>query len=458
MKSPKAIAILASLLSYTLCHRNTISYLDPTFDQSYSLMCKKELLEIFGMKGTKMSMPRLASPDEKSLCRRNQETCCDARNIMSVASYFSESVRNFKRKFEVVEELLTLFRGPKFLGLMDRIDTNGPCMNYTISMLTEIEGQQYYFPSETYMSVLLNKIEMLTEDLAVYIKNVIWFHGNLVCTICNPNYQKFFDIGHSYSRLGFNSNNCLETFEEKDFELRLMKLYNEFLVPVVKTLKCEFPKKIEEILSQEYFTLEEIIQIKKEKEKFKSYSNNGGFSKSNLLGSRGNDDRTYNGKFLNPRNKFDEILEIPPEKLMNFQNKVEICMKDLEVSNSICQDLCKKPILSEQGAHKGLYTSLQSILSILFYLLTGKTVESYYREYKDSLWNHGEFDDDLAFFEKNIYANKYKFNNLDWVFSAHTGLDLYSETISKKFLLHFEDSQSVLSFVVIALLAFFLCN
>jgi hypothetical protein len=421
-------------------------------------MCKKELLEIFGMKGTKMSIPRLASPEEKTLCRRNQETCCDSRNIMSIAPHFSETVRNFRRKFEVLEELFSLFRGPKFINLINKISSNDPCMHNTSSMFVRIEERNYYFPSDAYMSVILDKIQVLTEDLNYYLKNIIWFHGNMVCTICNPNYQKYFDVGLSYSMLGFNSNNCLETFEEKDFELRLMKIYNDFFVPVFKTLNCSFSEKIEEIMNMEYFTLEEIEKIKKEKAKYKKNNHQSIFGNSNLIGYEMPDDKTYNGKVLNPRNNFLKIIEIPAKRIEEAENVLLTCKNDLQASLEECKKLCKKQILYNVQLHKGLFSSLQSILSILFYLITENTIESFYRNFKSQKWNHGEFDKDFDFFEYNSYAYKYKFYNINWIFSKDTGLDLYSETISKKFLKYFEDSQSILSVLICFLFVVFLSN
>lgn len=413
------------------------------FSDSQENLCKRDLLDLLGMKGTKMSIPRMASPMEKSFCRRNRQTCCDINNIQSIASTFSRAARTFRRKFELVEEMLTLFRGPKFMSLMAQVRRAPECSDRVESLSVQVKGVEHFFFEDVYAKSLLDRVNNFLTDLNFYRKNVTWFHGDLVCTMCNPQFQRFFDISDNYSMLFFNSNNCLEIFEEKQFELRLMQLYNDFLLPVTDALKCAFPDRIEHLASSQYFSQEQIDELKRE-EKLRRKIRRTFEDPSRLIGYNWESKNRVGSELVNSREDFEEIEPISAEIIDNRAKLARMCKKDLEVSTSECRNYCTKPLRFLDSPSPNMFRGLQSMYSILFFLIVGRPVEEFYPSNKGFQWVLGEFDARIEFFDFDIAVNEYHFDSIKWMFSPNKGVNLFREIISKKFIESFISSAPLL--------------
>lgn len=57
--------------------------------------------------------PRNKDSQTKSLCRRNEMTCCSGDEIMNLVFNFQKSANTLRKEMIVLEELTTLFRGDK---------------------------------------------------------------------------------------------------------------------------------------------------------------------------------------------------------------------------------------------------------------------------------------------------------------------------------------------------------
>lgn len=81
--------------------------------------CNKKVLEHFGITTQEVLPINDATSAEKSICRRNQYTCCSAEQIQEIADTFQKGKQEFLKKMEVIEELLTLFVGEAYKRVFD---------------------------------------------------------------------------------------------------------------------------------------------------------------------------------------------------------------------------------------------------------------------------------------------------------------------------------------------------
>ena len=395
-------------------------------------LCKKELLNIFMMKSTKMSKPRFVSSEEKYVCRHNRETCCSLDNIMSISTRFSQKIKYFSLKLEILEEYLTLFRGPKFKNLFPILRNKSECASIVNSVSINVHNKTYYFFEDSFQNNLYDRVMTLLEDSHIYLKNIRWFYGNVICTLCNPYLQNNFDLGTNASFLKVNIDNCINIFEERMFEYELMKFYNEIIVPIFRVLKCAFPEKLEELLSNEYFTKEQIEeQVASQRDKKKKYSTNLISETKRFVEFKINNEEYI---VMNCRDEFDEISQIDPKIIKKGEIYSKTCYQDIGLKNDLCRKRCKKKLRYTFHFPDNMFKGIQISLSLLFYVLNNTSIEKFYRTIKQQEWKLGEFDDKFEFYENNFFVNKYLFDEINWVFSHSHGINFYKETISKLFI------------------------
>lgn len=73
--------------------------------------CNTDVLNLFGFESIKDGIPRKATAEEKSYCVRNYYTCCTENDYDNMRKNFTLKKKVFKKKVDLLEELLSLFVG-----------------------------------------------------------------------------------------------------------------------------------------------------------------------------------------------------------------------------------------------------------------------------------------------------------------------------------------------------------
>jgi len=352
--------------------------------------CQEDILKVFGVKGVFLKEPRDSGPTEKAYCRRNHKTCCTNQNIESVNMFFAKNTGIFKKKMEIIEELLSLFKGKKFIDLIETIKEKEKCSAIVKDMNVEISGTKYDFFTTIYQNIKLDMVANILLDIETYIKKIIWFHSDILCSVCNPVLQDFYIFKQGASEIKVHLSACFEIMEEKEFEVNLINLYENFISKVVEFVKCG--------------TEDEDSPAQSEVDKLK-------------------DDATNDTK----------LLPLDSDIINKFRETHHKCIADKNLELPECQKFCSKNLRIYSFPVPNFFRNLQVGLKILFESLAEHPIEDYYQDIKLEDWNLGSFDEPVTFFEHNALVDSHEISKLEWMYSASDGNNMYREIMSKKF-------------------------
>lgn len=375
-------------------------------DELVSTKCDKKLLDVFGLNGEKISKSTRTKADTKSYCRRNRMTCCSAANIRSMNPSYSKGGKALRARFEVVEELFSLFRGPFLQDFINEHAEKKACHVHVQDLKIEIENEEYDFFSESFVQYHQKMIMNLLMDVENYVKKNLWYYGDVICTICNPDLQQYFKIDKNGSQVLAHTNTCSEMLEEKEFEKNLYIAYEEFLRPVFEFSVC-------------------VTEGEEEAQELEETSN------------------AKNEEALKP---------IDTDGIENFIELLDKCWEDQEVGEEDCVAFCSKNFRTYSFPIPNLMTNYNIILKGLFKAWDDADIEDYYQSIKGVSFDIDASEDPISFFPMNDSWKKYQFEDIEWSFDSAKGHNLYKEIVSKKFI-YFESS-SILSLFALAFSAF----
>ncbi len=227
-------------------------------------MCRTNVLKHFGMGGdTFFDIAKRSTVSVKSYCRHNHYTCCSAYHIESVAGVFQRATHRLNKSLEVVEELLTLFRGPVYKNFINDVLVNESCIGHVEEEMRRNRQEPMDFFDPQHTKDRNEEIFSLLVDLEFYIKNQVWFYGNLICTICDPDQNKFFSVKDNKMTVKSTMTSCSNILESYEFEMRLAKLYNSFLKPLTDLINCKEDNFFDEEISLPYIPFEQVKQMER---------------------------------------------------------------------------------------------------------------------------------------------------------------------------------------------------
>lgn len=339
------------------------------------IKCKNDIIRAFGLKTTSEDdKPFLADHDELDYCRRNKYSCCSGSDYAKMVPKYFKSHQAMQKLIEPIEEVATLFKGPK-LGeeilaklTQERIKDRS-CSMYSVAPKT---GAQIDFSLENKDTLSLYlEMQSLMSELDFYVKRQGWFYGNILCSICNPEDQEYLKVDDGKLTVTSSASTCSELFDMKEWEVRLGFVYSRFLRPMANTYKCvhregDEPLKSEEVLPE------------------------------------------LNLEFL--------------EKLFK---SFRVCSGEFSIDSEDCLTICRKS-LSTFSFSEEILTAYIRALQFFFPVLTDMTIEDYYAQRKSQAFAESIVSS-VQFFEVSAFAPE----NLVLRFKDH-GINIFNNHWSKK--------------------------
>lgn len=382
-------------------------------DHTDDFICKKNLMSIFSVEGNQIDQAIRATPREKAFCRRNAYTCCSAFNIMSINKYFGAGRKKLRQKFEVLEELLALFRGPKFIEYVHERKELAKCTPLVADMKLDIKGQTFGFFDLGYLKYQLEMAENLLMDTEIYVKKILWFYGDSICAICSPKVQEYFDFSDKVPKINIHINTCSERIEEREFERNLLLLYERFISKTMEFIQC----------TQGVENEEEGDEPDKK--------------------SESSEDETK-----------EEFLPIDEEEKETFLETFDECWDDQRVANPKCQGFCKKSLRQYNFPINNLFHNFKVSLKIMYEAMTeGGSIEEYYENIKEVEWKLDDENAPIDFYPLSDDWKKYKMDEIEWDYHTSSGHNVFKEIMSKKFTDYEESVSRVVGFILIAFFA-----
>lgn len=339
------------------------------------ITCKKDIIRAFGLTNLKEGdKPFLAEHDELDYCRRNKYSCCSGSDFAQMVPHYYKSHQAMQKLIEPIEEMATLFKGPKMAEEIlekltpKRIQERG-CTAYSVAPKT---GAQINFSLENKDTLgLYLEVQSLMSELDFYVKRQGWFYGNILCSICNPEDQEYLKASDNKITIISTASTCSELFDMKEWEVRLGYVYSRFLRPIANTYKC----------------------VNREgDEPFKS----------------------------------DEVLpELNLENLEKLFKSFRVCSGEFSIDSEDCLSLCRKSISTFTFSEEILTAYIHS-LKFFFPILTEMEIENFYLERKSQAFVETIISS-VQFFEVASVAPE----NLILEFKEH-GINIFNNHWSKK--------------------------
>ena len=333
------------------------------------VQCNPDLLYAFGIQ-EKVYQPQIASSNERKYCRRNALTCCNTRHIENTIKKFSAGAKAFKERFEIVEELFILFRGPAYQMFLIELENDTTCQH--IFDDHKLTRENLFDPN--FMEEKLDFIMSLLIDLEIYTKRQLWFYSDFVCTICSPINHKYFNLSPNGSKMDVHVSTCSDIMEIKEFEITMIEVFDSFIAKIANFIVC------------------------------KSEDNQKAFGAVDM------------------------------SKIIEQKNTLDRCYKNtFNINDPVCQSFCQKS-LEKLEFPTEFFGIASGATRVLYEFFSGNKIEDYYELVKKREYTEEGLDGDITFFNtENVKYDVYKMAELKWNLHSDKGVTIFSDPMSKKY-------------------------
>lgn len=322
--------------------------------------------------------PKDKNTKEKSFCSRGKKTCCSYKQMKSTQKYFNRANKILKKNFELVEEILTLFKGENYKNVVEELlKVKDKCdfvvsTTYNFHKASNIEE----FLSKKMLNKYLDTVNDLLNELPIYVKGNSEYFGNIMCSLCT---QKSHPVHFSENtfNIDLNINSCLNMNEFYIYELRISLLFRKFIITLANLIKCK---------NDEYNNPEFYINT----------------FDSNLLKEM----HTINDKCDDSKTK-----NIPE-----------------------CNKMCEKKHFMYYKFPFNIFNTAAQTLKILYKEFVDKDIEDFYRNVKNvnNYWDYFT-DDPIFFFQKNNMNDKLDLEDFKWNVKNTRGMNIFFEKVGDEY-------------------------
>lgn len=333
------------------------------------VQCKPDLLYAFGIE-EKVYEPTIANSNERKYCARNTLTCCNTKHFENITGKFQQGLSQLRDRFEVMEELYILFRGPAFQNFVYELDNDKDCGH----VFDDGKVTKDNLLDESYVEEKIDNMMSVLIDLEVYLKRAMWFYADFVCTICSPLNHKYFKMNAGGSKMEVHVSTCIEVMELKEFEVRMVEIFDSFISKIASFIVC------------------------KSEDSVKSF----------------------------------DAVDMAP--VYEQKKLIEKCYQNtFNAGDPTCKKFCEKSLEKYEFPTK-FFSSSGAVLKIIYEFFTGNSIDDYYMKVKNKDFAPEHLDDNIEFFNtKNDKYRAYKMSQLEWEYFSDKGVTIFSDHMSKKF-------------------------
>lgn len=362
-----------------------------------SLKCEPRILAMVGISSSRTNA-EAASPDVRNFCHRNFYSCCSLDDITGLQEVFKSSVKSYNKEVAVIEEILTLFKGPNFVTFFtEHKDSTDQQITACTTLATEINS--IYWDNQ-FRHDSMTEVERLLNEMDRYHKRNLYWAANSVCSVCNPFNHQFFNLEKKI--VTGSDTTCREILEERDYELRFAKLFHSFIHPTSLVMRC-----LNSIGQEE--------KVEKTKE-VKTVSKNLEAPKATEKGDE-------------KKSSVDEQVK----EINKLLNDFDDCFVNMNSDSSHCKDLCNRKLASYNNIVPIVSRVRESIYPIFSYFIDEDSIEDYYKDVKNTDFTDVIYEDQVIPFVVNAPNTILKVDDLEWDFSASAGITVMTDHMNKKF-------------------------
>jgi hypothetical protein len=202
--------------------------------------CNTILIEALGMNEVTQIKSEGINESKSSVtntyCFKNKLLCCPDDAIKKTREFFEKAQKKLSTNINIIRATFDLFRGNLALATLFRYQRNEECRSNLIESIKS-EDQSDFFDIKRIQNSL-DEIETLFLMIHTFKKQQEKFYANLICTACNAYDTKFFQYLNQKLTISIDMRTCSEILTWANFEMRLMKLYSTFLIPLAKLVEC----------------------------------------------------------------------------------------------------------------------------------------------------------------------------------------------------------------------------
>ena len=337
--------------------------------------------------------PFTKSAKSKSFCSRGKTTCCSTKQIKSTQKYFNKGNKTMMKNFELVEEVLTLFKGNNYKNVIEELLKTKDKCDYVIRTTFDYHKATTVeeFLSKKIFDKFLDTVNDILNELPIYVKGNSEYFGNIMCSLCS---QKSHPVHYKDDtfNMDLNVNSCLNMNEFYIYEMRLSLLFRKFIIVLANLIKCK------------------------------------------------------NGEYDNPKfyiNTFDSNL------LNEMHSTIHTCDESSKKNVPECNKMCEKKHIMYYKFPFDIFKTASQTLKILYKeFVDDGDIEDYYRNVKNENFQDFYTDNPIFFFRINSMNDKLNLEGFKWNVQNSYGMNIFFEKVGDDYFISSNLKKLFCSFVL----------
>lgn len=202
--------------------------------------CNIPLMQMFNLYGLKTLKPLTSTPKLKSYCNIPQ-TCCSKDHYKNIIPFLSENLERLENRLFPIVELTDLFRGHLMNTYLKSLGESHDCIDIVREKFNTKRGPVYKnILDDSFYNSNIQKIKRLYLSIGMIKKKFREYFGSLVCSVCDPAYQRFFNLDKENNKITitFSNDFCLSVDPIVEFFLTVHDVLHSFVSKIISYISC----------------------------------------------------------------------------------------------------------------------------------------------------------------------------------------------------------------------------
>ena len=202
--------------------------------------CNIPLMQMFNLYGLKNLKPQTTTPSLKSYCNIPQ-TCCSKNHYKNIIPFLSENLERLEKRLFPIIEMTDLFRGNMMNSYLKSFEESHDCIDIVREKFNTKRGPAYKnILDDSFYSYNIQKIKRLYMSIGMIKKKFREYFGSIVCSVCDPAYQRFFNLDKENNKITitFSNDFCLSVDPIVEFFLAVHDVLHNFVSKIISYISC----------------------------------------------------------------------------------------------------------------------------------------------------------------------------------------------------------------------------